>query len=122
MIQVIGQATQSNGGSPSWTLTGVCKSAARTAVGTYTVTIDYLGALGINNKDKLTILISAERANRGTERYILDWTSANTFRIRNYTARNKQTLGDCMLTITILADVNPLRLGFSGNTLVFQLI
>ena len=119
MIQVIGQATQSNGGSPSWTLTGVCKSAARTADGTYTVTVDYLGALGIDSKDKLTILVSAERGNLGTERYILDWTSANTFRIRNYTARNNQTLGDCMLTITILADVNPIRLGFSGNTLVF---
>ena len=119
MIQVIGQATQSNGGSPSWTLTGVCKSAARTGTGTYTVTIDYIGALGIDSKDKLTILVSAERGNLGTERYILDWTSANTFRIRNYTARNNQTLGDCILTITILADVNPLRLGFSGNTLIF---
>lgn len=119
MIQVIGQATQSNGGSPSWTLTGVCKSAARTGTGTYTVTIDYLGALGIDSKDKLTILVSAERGNLGTERYVVDWTSANTFRIRNYTARNNQTLGDCMLTITILADVNPLRLGFSGNTLIF---
>lgn len=119
MIQVIGQATQSNGGSPSWTLTGVCKSAARTGTGTYTVTIDYLGALGIDSKDKLTIVISAERGNLGTERYVVDWTSANTFRIRNYTARNNQTLGDCMLTITILADVNPLRLWFSGNTLIF---
>lgn len=119
MIQVIGQATQSNGGSPSWTLTGVCKSAARTGTGTYTVTIDYLGALGIDSKDKLTIVISAERGNLGTERYVVDWTSANTFRIRNYTARNNQTLGDCILTITILADVNPLRLGFSGNTLIF---
>lgn len=119
MIQVIGQATQSNGGSPSWTLTGICKSASRTAVGTYTVTIDYLGALGIDSKDKLTILISAERGNLGTERYILDWLSANTFRVRNYTARNNQTLGDCMLTITILAEVNPIRLGFSRNTLVF---
>lgn len=118
MIQVIGQATQSNASSPFWTLTGVCKSAARTGNGTYTVTIDYLGALGIDSKDKLTILISAERANLGTERYVVDWTSANTFRIRNYTARNNQTLGDCILTITILADVNPLRLGFSGNTLV----
>ena len=118
MIQVIGQATQSNGGSPSWTLTGICKSAARTGTGTYTVTIDYLGALGIDNKDKLTILISAERGNLGTERYVVDWTSENTFRIRNYTARNNQTLGDCILTITILADVNPLRLGLNGNTLV----
>lgn len=119
MIQVIGQATQSNASSPTWTLTGVCKSAARTGTGTYTVTIDYIGALGIDSKDKLTILVSAERGNLGTERYILDWTSANTFRIRNYTARNNQTLGDCILTITILADVNPLRLGFSGNTLIF---
>jgi hypothetical protein len=119
MIQVIGQATQSDGGSPSWTLTGVCKSAARTGTGTYTVTLDYLEALGVDSKDKLTILISAERGNLGTERYILDWTSTNTFRVRNYTARNNQTLGDCMLTITILADVNPIRLWFSGNTLVF---
>jgi hypothetical protein len=118
MIQIIGQATQSDGGSPSWTLTGVCKSAARTGTGTYTVTLDYLEALGVDSKDKLTILISAERGGLGTERYILDWTSTNTFRVRNYTARNNQTLGDCMLTITILADVNPIRLGFSGNTLV----
>ena len=120
MIQIIGQATQKNGGSPSWVLTGICKSAARTGTGTYTVTIDYLNIFGIDNKDKLAIFASAERSGLGTERLIIDWTAENTFRIRNYTARNNQTLGDCILTITIMADIPTMAFSLNGGTFVLN--
>lgn len=120
MIKVVGQATQSNDTSPVWTLSGICKSAARTATGTYTVTVDFLSALGITDKNKLAIYVSAERGGVGTERYVIDWTSANTFRIRNYSGYNSTTLGDCWLTITIIADIPDRKLKFDNNTVAYQ--
>ena len=105
MIRIVGQATESKGDSPSWKLSGICKSATRTGTGTYTITVDFHKGLGFPNKDKLVILVSAEKGGVGTERYVIDWTATNTFRIRNYGGYNSTTLGDCWLTITILADV-----------------
>ena len=105
MIQVVGQATQKNGSNPTWVLSGLCKAASRTGTGTYTVTMNFANNFGITNKNQLVILVSAERSGTGTERYVIDWISDDTFRIRNYTKYNSTTLGDCMLTITILANL-----------------
>lgn len=105
MIRIVGQATQQNGTSPSWKLTGICKSASRTGTGTYNITVDFHKGLGFPDKNSLVILVSAEKAEVGTERYVIDWTSSNTFRIRNYSGATSTSLGDCWLSITILADV-----------------
>lgn len=104
MIYVLGQATQRNGSSPEWTLSGICSSANRTDTGTYTITVNFSNLPNID-KDKLVILLSAERASTGTERYIIDWISDTTFRVRNYTGPTSTTLGDCYLTVTILANI-----------------
>lgn len=98
MIRVVGQASQSNGTSPVWTLTGICASAARTDTGTYTITC--------NNPhiSKLTVLISAERGGVGTERTTAIWSN-NVLTIRNYTGQSSTTLGDCWLTVTFIENL-----------------
>lgn len=105
MIYVLGQATQTNGSSPVWTLSGICSSANRTDTGTYTVTVNFTNLPNIT-KNKLVILISAEAANVGRERYVIDWISDTTFRVRNYERYSNTTLNDCIMTITILANID----------------
>lgn len=106
MIYVLGQATQRNGSSPVWTLSGICSSANRTDTGTYTITVDFTSLPSNIDKNKLVILISAERAFTGSERFTIDWISDTTFRVRNYGGSFSTTLGDCYLTVTILANID----------------
>lgn len=95
MIRVVGQATQNNGTNPTWHLTGICTSAARTGTGTYTITC---------SKECYTILISAERGNVGTERIVATWSN-NVLTIKNYTGMTSTTLGDCWLTVTFIENL-----------------
>jgi len=95
MIKVIGQATQNNGTTPTWQLTGICKSAARTGTGTYTITC---------SKECYTILISAERSGVGTERIVATWSN-KVLTIKNYTGMKSTTLGDCWLTVTFIENL-----------------
>lgn len=97
MIRVVGQASQMNGSSPTWTLTGICRSASRTGTGTYTITCD-------KNYTKVVVLISAERAQAGTERITADW-SDNVLTIRNYNGQSSKTLGDCWITATFIENL-----------------
>lgn len=97
MIKIVGQASQMNGTSPTWTLTGICRSASRTGTGTYTITCD-------KNYTKVVVLISAERGGVGTERVVADW-SGNVLTIKNYTGQTSTTLGDCWLTVTFVENL-----------------
>ena len=113
MIRIVGQATQRDGASPTWTLTGICRSASRTGTGTYTITCD-------KNYTKVVVLISAERGGVGTERTVADW-SGNVLTIKNYTGNTSTTLGDCWLTVTFienLSDKVTRNLKFDNNTVV----
>ena len=114
MIKVIGQATQKDGTSPVWTLTGICVSAKRTATGTYSITCNK--ATG----SRPVILISAERGGVGTERTTAVW-SGNDLIVRNYTGQSSTTLGDCWLTVTLLENLSDKltrNLKFDNNTVV----
>lgn len=106
MIYVLGQATQVNGTTPVWTLSGICSSAEKVNTGTYAINIDLSSLPNIEKKD-LVILVSAERGNTGTERLTINWSQEdnNRFLVKNYTGYNSTTLGDCMLTVTILANI-----------------
>lgn len=117
MIRVVGQATQRNGTSPTWTLTGICRSASRTGTGTYTITCD-------KNYTKVVVLISAERGGVGTERTTAGW-SGNVLTIRNYTGQTSTTLGDCWLTVTFIENLPDkvdtfLKFGNDNNRVVFK--
>lgn len=106
MIYVLGQATQKNGTTPTWTLSGICTEAERVNTGTYAINIDLSNLPNIDRKD-LVILLSAERGNTGTERLTINWSQEinNRFLVKNYSGYNSTTLGDCMLTVTILANI-----------------
>jgi hypothetical protein len=117
MIKVVGQATQQNGSSPAWTLTGICSSASRTATGTYTITCSK------NPAQQIIVLISAERGSIGTERTTATWAD-NVLTIRNYTGATSTTLGDCWLSVTFLEDIPVettfLKYGETENRLIVK--
>lgn len=98
MIKVVGQATQRNGTSPSWTLTGICTNASRIGTGTYNITCSK------SPEQKVIVLVSAERGSIGTERITAVWSN-NVITIRNYAGAKSTTLGDCWLTVTFLEDI-----------------
>lgn len=118
MIKVIGQATQKNGTSPVWTLTGICTSASRTGTGTYTITCSKAP------NSKFVVLISAERGGVGTERTTATWSS-NVLTIKNYTGQASTTLGDCWLTVTFIENLPDkvdtfLKFDNDNNRIVFK--
>lgn len=117
MIKVVGQATQQNSSSPTWTLTGICTSASRTGTGTYTITCSKAPA------QKVVVLISAERGGIGTERITAFWNN-NVITIKNYTGATSTTLGDCYLTVTFLEDIPAettfLKYGENENRIVVK--
>ena len=115
MIRIVGQATQHDGTTPTWQLSGICESAQRTGTGTYTITC---------SKPCYTVLISAERGNVGTERIVATWSN-NVLTIKNYTGMTSTTLGDCWLTITFIANLADeqttfLKYGSDENRLTYS--
>jgi hypothetical protein len=118
MIKVVGQATQKNGTTPEWTLTGICTAGERSGTGTYKITCSK-----DNNNQKIAVLASAERGGIGTERLTAEWNN-NVLTIKNYTGQASTTLGDCWLTVTLIEDLTAettmLKFGEEENRLIVK--